>query len=96
VVVLAFWPKGRDFPRYAVQIHPTNHVAVHAFQRGAARVHVPVVFDLARLVVLGREVERFGFESEVDVLGDQRHSCVGLGSLKAQGGIKDLVVVGAF
>ena len=96
VVVLSVLSERSDLPRVAVHVHPPNHIAVHPFKGGAASVHVAVVLDLARLVVLSWKVERLGFEPQVDVFGDQNDLGLRLAGLKAQCRIQNLVVVGAF
>ena len=94
VVVLPVVTECRDFPTVAVHVHAANDLAVDPFERRSTRVHVSVVLDLARLVVLSGKVQGLGLEPQVDVLGHQDDLGLGLFGLEAQGSVQDLVVVG--
>ena len=96
MVVLSIRPECSDFPGDAIQIHPTNHVAVHTLQSGPACVHVPVVFDFACLVIFCGKIQCFGLQTKVDVFGDEHHLRFGFCGLQAQCSVKDFVVIGLF
>ena len=96
MVVLSILTQCGDLSAVPVDIHASNDIAVDAFQSGAAGEHVPVVLDLARLVIFCGKVQGFGFQSQVDVLRHQNDLRTGFIRLQTQGGIQDLVVVGAF
>ena len=96
MVVLSVLTKRGDLSAVPVDVHASDDVAVDAFQGGATGEHVPVVLDLARLVIFSRKVQGFGFQSQVDVLRHQNDLRIGFIRLQTQGGIQDFVVVGAF
>ena len=95
VVVLAVVAQRCDFSAVAIDIHLADDIAVHAFKGGAACEHVPVVLDLACLVILGGKVQRLGLEAEVDVLRHEDDLGLRLFGLQAKRGVQNLVVVGA-
>ena len=96
VVVLPILTKGGDLSAVPVDVHAADDVAVDAFQGGSASEHVPIVLDLARLVIFRRKVQGLGLESQVDVLGHQNDLRIGFIRLQTKCGVQDLVVVRAF
>ena len=96
VVVLLGVAQRRHLAALAVHVHSADDVTIDVLERGLAREHVPVVLDLAGLVILCRQIQRLGFQPEVDVLGHQDHFGIRLLGLQAQRRVKDLVVVRAF
>ena len=95
VVVLAVVAQCRDFSAVAIDIHLADDIAVHAFKGGAAGEHVPVVLDLACLVILGGKVQRLGLEAQVDVFRHKDDLGLRLFGLQAKRSVQNLVVVGA-